>query len=78
MTKECQESLPAASQEALSYLKERSRSAEAHRWEALLQFTGTGQEGSRPASELGCHICLLLPRPGGDQPQDIEHPGSFL
>ncbi len=30
--------------------------------------------GSSP-SELGRHICLLLARAGGDQPQDIEHPG---
>lgn len=36
-----------------------------------------GTHSSRRAafsSELGRHICLLLARAGGDQPQDIEHP----
>lgn len=62
MTKEWLEFLGAAtlaSQEALSYLKERSRSAEAHRWEVLIHFTpyGSGGEPTPPLNSAATSVC---------------------
>jgi len=48
---------------SLSYLKARSASTEAHRWEEAIHFTRCrSRQRAESSSELSRHICLLLLR----------------